>query len=92
MGVGGVPMTEIQFVLQHQTMTTKNGFIRRLGFSNNPLEGLFGGEKQAVLQTAANGKRKQRSRGDYTRFYTRPGLQHSPCGQVFDLAGVPKGI
>jgi integrase len=55
LAANGVPMPEIQFVLRHQAMTTTNGYIRRLGFSNNPLEGIFGGENPAELETAVSG-------------------------------------
>ena len=55
LAANGTPMPEIQFVLRHQAMTTTNGYIRRLGFSNNPLEGIFGGENPATLATAVNG-------------------------------------
>lgn len=55
LAASGVPMPEIQFVLRHQAMTTTNGYIRRLGFSNNPLEGIFGGGNPAAMESAANG-------------------------------------
>lgn len=55
MAANGVAMPEIQFILRHQAMTTTNGYIRRLGFSNNPLEGIFGGERPAELEPAVNG-------------------------------------
>jgi len=54
MAANGVPMPEIQYILRHQAMTTTNGYIRRLGFANNPLEGLFVGERAVVPSAVAN--------------------------------------
>jgi len=55
MAAKGVAMPEIQFVLRHRAMTTTNGYIQRLGYTKNPLEGLFEGEEPTARETAVAG-------------------------------------